>query len=523
MICDEQRKLKELKKEAVVKIMILMALFICLTGCGRQKAVEIEETVLPEEISVNGSVGEETTVQRKRHWLLDFSGEGNAREKDNTVKEIPFDFSFKPDAAHKEVEYFSLALARFKKPAGEYELRLYDQNGDILQRVPCGALAELIEISSGDFDHSPEFPTDDIVVFSSDASEGLYIQWNREESRFYKAIEIPRYTEIRDREKMLVEEDGEIYQKKVYELDRWYGLGSYEVRCLSLDKATGELEIRDCLDNVILLRETANFDNEGNLINKEYYDMLLWEDTYSIYDSEKSPYSWTMIRGEWTEDGEWVIKYESREKMLESLGFADSEPVYQYYDWHHNLRVELYMDEAMEHGCGIDYEYSYNSKMEKVTKACGFVIESIDQQEEWVERDFYSEISLLGPEHADDKFEEIIEYTPDGKPDYYQAQGLVAFNSAEGPVPTVLLELEYVYRDDGSLCYRYFLPYQRLWGSVGSTRSFFDEKERLVYEEENISYEPVRHYYIYQEDGAKPTYHLEIGYYLDDADLYPVK
>lgn len=532
------------KREILRKILILTGLLICLTGCGRQGnagTVETgqveeaaseetagedglqEEIIEPEAASEESSIRKEVTEQSERYWLLDFSEEGNKQEETGTVEEILFNFSFKPDAIHKEVADFSLALSKLKEPVGEYELRLYDGNGGILQRVPCGTLTELIEISSGGFDHSPEFPTDDIEIFSSGAPWGLYIGWNREKSRFYDAIEIPRHTEVRDREKMLVEEDGNIYRKSVYALDRWDGLGSYEVRRLLLDKETGELEIRDCLDDISLLKETVQVDDEGNLVNKEYYDMLLWEDTYRIYDNGKSLYSWTMMDGELTKDGEWIIEYESREEMLESLGFADSEPVYQYYDWHHNLRLELYMDKAMEHGCGIDYEYSYNSKLEKVTEACGFVIENTDEKEEWIDRDFYSEISLLGPEHADGGFEEIIEYTSDGKPDYYRAQGLMAFNSAEGPVPTVLQELEYVYRDDGSLFYRYYLPYQHLWSTSGTTYSFFDEKERIVYEEESIKYDPTKHYYIYRDAKGKPAYHLKIGYYFDDARLYPVK
>lgn len=494
------------EKTAIVKILILMTLLICLTGCGRHEGAGTEAPGSAEE-SVSEEPPEEAGIQE----------EVIEQEENNIVKEIPVDFSFWSSALREEVDYFSLTLAQLKEPAGEYELRLYNQKGNILQQVSCGVLTEPIEITFGDFDQYSGPPVNDMEIFSSDASEGLYIGWDDVKLRFYEAIKVPKYTEIQAG-KMLVEEDGDVYQvKKVYEL------GSYEIRRLLLNKDTGELEIWDCLDDVSLFNGIAKLDKEGNLINEEYYDMLLWEDTYSVYDDGKSLYTWTMISWERTEDGEWGIGYESREEMLESLGFAGSEPVYQYYDWHHNLRVELYMDEAMEHGCGIDYEYSYDRNMEKRTKACGFVIENVDQKEEWAERDFYSEISLLGPEHADDKFEEIIEYTSDGKPDYYRAQGLVAFNSAEGPVPTVLLELEYVYRDDGSLCYRYFLPYQRLWGSIGSTYSFFDEKERLVYEEEHVSYEPVRHYYIYQGEKDKPAYHLEVGYHLDDARLYPVK
>ncbi|MCI8380172.1 MAG: hypothetical protein HFI07_00045 [Lachnospiraceae bacterium] len=50
-----------------------------------------------------------------------------------------------------------------------------------------------------------------------------------------------------------------------------------------------------------------------------------------------------------------------------------------------------------------------------------------------------------------------------------------------------------------------------------------DEKERLVYEEEHITYESVKHFYIYRGNKDKPAYLLEVGYHLDDAWLYPIK
>lgn len=78
--------------------------------------------------------------------------------------------------------------------------------------------------------------------------------------------------------------------------------------------------------------------------------------------------------------------------MPESLGFADSEPMYQYYDWQHNLRLELFMDGAMERGCGIDYKYSCNNNMEKITDACGFMVYGLASEEEWEDRDIYAEM-----------------------------------------------------------------------------------------------------------------------------------
>ena len=507
------------EKERIGKILMLTALLICLTGCGRKEAVGAVETEQAE-----GSVSEETAEEDGlQEGIIESeadempqkadSEEGNGQEGENAVKEIPIDFTFWSNSLHEEVDYFSLTLAQLKKPAGEYELRLYNQKGDILQQISCGVLTEPVEISIGDFDYYPEYPpVNDMEIFSSGASEGLYIEWDDNKLRFGEMIEIPRYTEVRDGKMSVEEDDGKCLIKRICEL------GGREVRSFRLNKDTGELEIRDCMDGVNLFQGTAKVDDAGELINKEYYDMLLWEDIYPIEYEEDT---WTMIRGDWI-DGEWTIQYESREEMLESLGFTDSEPMYQYYDWHHNLLLELYMDEAMEHGCGIDYEYSYGNNMEKITDACGFEIYGLSLEEEWEDKDIYAEISSVGPDD-EEGFEETIEYTPDGRTDYYLAQGMVAFNSLEGPVLTRLLELEYVYRDDGSLFYRYYWPYRAVWSSIGRIDSFYDEKERLIYEDESVTCKMIKHYYIYQDESDKPTYHLKVDYRCDGAELYSIK
>lgn len=511
------------EKERIGKILMLTALLICLTGCGRKEAAGAVETEQAE-----GAVSEETAEEDglqediigseadEMPQKAD-SEEGNGQEGENAVKEIPIDFTFWSNSLHEEVDYFSLTLAQLKKPAGEYELRLYNQKGDILQQISCGVLTEPVEISIGDFDYYPEYPpVNDMEIFSSGASEGLYIEWDDNKLRFGETIEIPRYTEVRDGKMSVEEDNGKYLIKRICEL------GGREVRSFRLDKDTGELEIRDHMDGVNLFQGTAKIDGEGNLVNKDYYDMLLWKDIYLVdYPVEYDEDRWTMICGEWI-DGEWTIEYESKEEMLESMGFADSEPVYQYYDWHHNLLLELYMDETMEHGCGIDYEYSYNSNMEKVADACGFVIHGLKTEKEWEDRNVYAEISSIAPDD-EEGFEETIEYTPDGRPNYYLAQGMVAFNSLEGPVPTRLLELEYVYRDDGSLFYRYYWPYGASWSSQGSVYSFYDEKERVIYEYEYASCETIRYYYIYQDESDKPAYHLEVNYICDDVWLYPIK
>lgn len=484
------------KKESIIKILMLTALFICLSGCGGREAVETEAPE-PAEESVSEESTEEAGIQE----------EVIEQEENNIVKEIPVDFSFWSSALREEVDYFSLTLAQLKEPVGEYELRLYNQKGYILQQVSCGVLTEPIEISYGDFDQYPGPPVNDMEIFSSDASEGLYIGWDDVKLRFYEAIKVPKYTEVKDKKMLVVEEGNVCEERKIYQLGK-----KNEVRRFLLNKNTGELEICDCLDGENLFKGVVLLDKEKKPVNKKYYDFLLWEDIYSTGESMIDN-SISIYQKPIEEDGEWEVRYESREALLADFGFEDREPFYQCYDWHRDLLLELYKDEVTGQFLGISYDgYYINTVGEKEASMYGFEIDGAAEMK-WPGEDAYSGMTKFQADEQDyvKEYEEFTDYTTDGLPDHFLSQGLVRTEGGEGL--TRVMDIDYVYRDDGTLFYREYHHSTLVFPTNDCyLYSFYDEKGRVLYERGYITHGHLEDYYIYEKEGNMPTYHLELDY-----------
>lgn len=248
-------------KKNIIKMLIFLLLPFCLTGCGGQEAAGEENIGLTEEVSEDGDIRKEPKESNEEDIAKDPDSQltdgiaGEMEKEEETikkeltkeeispaVKEIPVDFPFWSSALMEDVDYFSLTLAELKEPAGEYELRLYNQNGDVLQQVSCGKLTEPIEILFGDFNDYSDRHANDMEIFSAGSSKGLYIRWDDLGLRFGKdAVEIPRYDEVRNW-KMLVLEDGDTYQvRKILELGQAYGQEYLEVRRWLLNRKTGLL------------------------------------------------------------------------------------------------------------------------------------------------------------------------------------------------------------------------------------------------------------------------------------------
>lgn len=136
----------------------------------------------------------------------------------------------------------------------------------------------------------------------------------------------------------------------------------------------------------------------------------------------------------------------------------------------------------------------------------GFVSDDIEDAE-WVDN-MYAPIDSLN----DSDYEKSMEYTADNRPSYFLAKGDDGTREKEGEnVP--LVEINYIYRDDGTLYDRHY-RHNSYW--AGSTRSsmdsLYDEKERLVYQQAYITHGTLEEYYIYPNDSNKPAYCLEFDY-----------
>lgn len=514
-------------RDIFTKILIQILLLLCMTGCGR-------EGTGVQEVGKQGKAELEQTGEKPEE--MEVTREAEEPETDITmesapaIKEIPVDFPF------YEADSYSLTLAQMKEPDGEYELRFYNKDGEILQQIPCGSLAEPIEFSC---DVLYGGSVRELEIFPADCDVGLFFEWRWDSGRFSEVpIEIPKYVEKRGHSMLTVEENDMCQIKKIYQLNREKQCVD-ESRLWELKKDTGELKIWDAFEKQSLFEGIVSLDEEGNPANGEYYDMLFWEDRYFLTDGLKDSTDMSAWidepRTESTEESEglagfeWAQRevfgndghgenYESREDFLTEFGFSDSDPVFQYYGRDHNLQLELYRDEFSDRFCGITYGYSFDNERKKSMGMYGFTINTV-QEQVWVEEDPFCTKTVYGDNAADfvSDAEEIIEYTPSGKPDYFRIEGWKEQEADEEikNALTTVLEINYVYRDDGTLFRKDYWHDSYTFGStLCSLKSHYDEKGRIVYKKGYITHGSLEYYYFYNGKGKKPAYCLILDHNL---------
>ncbi len=414
---------------------------------------------------------------------------GGGTEED-VYSEIPIDFPFRQMG-----QAYSLTLASKEtqgeteeKTDREYELWLHDENGEVLQRISCGVLAEPIA-----FSYDGLVGWSDLELFPEGSSTGLFFSWKNE--RFSeKGIRIPRYSEVRGRSILTVEDQGDCRIKKLCQIN--VGQGCVEtVRSWKLDRDTGMLEIWDHQNNRSLYSGRVDL-RDGAPVNQEYYDILFYDDLYVRSERPEELNVPTWIDGPRTDaDGDiggaegfeyvqrevfgndgHIGEYESREALLADFGFADSTPVYQYFNGHQDLWLELYQDSDSGRFCGIVYDWHITDEKEKWAGMQGFTVNSV-QREQWAGADPFSIQAVYGEE---------------GEP---------------------IIKINYVYRDDGTLFYRDYWHDPLEYGTtLSSLDSLYDESGRVVYEKGYITHGKLEYYYIYTNEGDKPAYCLTLDH-----------
>lgn len=475
--------MKNDKARGLIKLCALLLSVILsssqLAGCGAERAFEAHALI---------TGGVLLPVQKGRMRLAE-------------SWERPVNFAF------RELEPYTLMLAFSGEKRGEYELRLYDAGGRLLQRVPCGRLTEPIQFDN-DFGWSRY-----LGIFSADSPAGLFYAWENE--RFSEEpVEVPRYAQSRGMTVLTAaKEDAGCRVKELYSFN--YGKERMErLRSWKLREDTGFLEIWDYPHNRSLFSGAVLLDEAGEPVNREYYDMLLWENPYALWDDPEAES--TVPTGVWDSDGQLLSQeeYESREALLAAYGFADSSPIYKYYDGYQNLQLELYRNEDTGEFCGIVYSYSFNCDWEERVSMSGFSVRGAKAQEwdgGWQDYSVVDEGGYNGSD-AVENYEEIMEYTPDGRPDYFKSQGIMEWEEGYEEL-TTLLEVNYVYRDDGTLFYREYHHNQRIfYTTLSNLNSFFDESGRPVYESGYITHGRLEQYYVYAEEGDKPVYGIFLDY-----------
>lgn len=494
-----------------------------LAGCGSNAALPQTEEA---EISAKGPSQEEMQEKRQEASAKTAEQTENAAAKKKR-REIPIDFPFTGEQ--------KLTLAVPEEGQNAYELLYYGEDGKLIQQIFCGKLTEPVTFS---FDGIAYGSWEDLEIFSAGSDTGLLFIWK--DKRFLeKPIGIPRYEECRGTAMLTIREDEEICEKEIFCLNEEKNR-TEKVRSYVLHKDTGSLMIWNDIEKRYLFQDTVKLDENGNPLNKEYDDFLLWSDLPLLFDyeAEETVNTWIGKEPKPPEEGEAVeiesyedmqyhlygrsgntAKYESREALLAEFGFENSEPMYRYFDGNDHLELELFMDEDREQVCGFAYINRTNSDLDIVTEIQGFTLCSIPEVE-WNGGDpyaFRSVYGTTGEEYENVKdYEEHAEYNAFGKPDYFVVRGRVEGWSAEDMMQDIL-RIEYIYREDGTLYFRdYYHSHQAFGTTLMGMESFYDEHERVIYEWGYITHGALGYYYIYDDSGGKiadkPDYILMIDY-----------
>ncbi len=174
--------------------------------------------------------------------------------------------------------------------------------------------------------------------------------------------------------------------------------------------------------------------------------------------------------------------------------------------------MELYLDEETQQCYGIAYWNRVNCDRENVPKLFGFTICDIGERQ-WEEDFAFSWLCVetaRGNAEGEDQ-DSIIEYTKNGKPDYYLHQGLMEDCGVE--YMGNLVEIDFIYREDDTLFARNYHHDARTYTStLCSLNSYFDTKERLVYGTGYLTHGSCEFYYFYECDGEMPAYGLFLDY-----------
>lgn len=519
---------------------ILMAavctLCLLLASCGAQSTTETPETVTEpaEESAPEESMSEKSVMEEPA------KEQSSETESDTPVKETVIDFPFSYDVE----EGCKLTLACMDESAEEYELRFYDKDGNIAQKLSCGYLKEPVRFSYDNLT-ARDYYYNDLEIFSDGALNGLLFISDRttvEAGKLFQEepIEIPLYETAFYDGSFITSEESETNREEIL-----YRINEEQkrvelLRRMTLQKESAALEIWDYLDNRSAFSGEAVVKEDGSLANEEYYQYLFRNGRYPFYQSsdtdtairvwvsqtesaeensedDKEQSSFELVQNTVFGNTGHMSEYEDRKTFLSDFGFGEQEPFYCYYDGNGNLQLELYLDEERGQGCGLIHWYGYTYQMDKDDSMSGFAFDAVSDGT-WKEEDPYLLASVDGEtgEKSVEDYEENIDYTETGKVDCYRSLGIVGLHDEEGNVideKSIVVKIDYIYRDDGTLFYRDYYHNDYVFGSTWqSCDSYYDESERIVYESAYITHGSLEYYYIYDDTGREPAYAL----FLDD-------
>lgn len=242
--------------------------------------------------------------------------------------------------------------------------------------------------------------------------------------------------------------------------------------------------------------------------NTETEDEITEGNTSEIETSENINSVYAYIEGEFK--GDRGKPYSGVEEFLKAFSPEEAVPFYEYYDINGDLQMTFYYDEETKKGCGLRYCYSKSEDQSgEIVGINGFVFEGF-QTLIWEEPDIYSVKSINGSDGSSSvkNYNEEIKYDKDGRVTNFLSTGILYLLGEEEKIENVI-NINFQYRDDGTLFYKDYWHHALVFGSYGcSIDSFYDESERVVYEDAYVTHGSYDFYYIYSDDSRKPSYCL---------------
>ena len=210
-----------------------------------------------------------------------------------------------------------------------------------------------------------------------------------------------------------------------------------------------------------------------------------------------------------------VREYADKETFLREYGYDGKEPYFQYYTEKGELQLELYYSDYWNDvGCGLRYYPDEDWEPE------GFLFNGSGNYRYYrdfmvnggIETDRYSMSSFGGGDidSGIEDYEESAMYLENGRPISYTSQGWITYLHDKKETEKIL-EIEWSYRDDGTLRERDYWHNSMVFGTWYSSRqSYYDAQERLVWEHCYVTHGSVDYYYIYEDESEVPEYCLII-------------
>ncbi|MBP3460180.1 MAG: hypothetical protein J6K58_13300 [Lachnospiraceae bacterium] len=212
-----------------------------------------------------------------------------------------------------------------------------------------------------------------------------------------------------------------------------------------------------------------------------------------------------------------IVYYKCASDFIADCGFEEDKPFWEYDTEDGSLQLALYYDDASGEGCGIRYYPEEENKQEEGFRfyAGNFGEPQYSVMEAWADLASASRLSCKRStgKTAVSEYEESIERSLDYPYgiQHFESKGIV--KSDEDENPSSLLEIDWTYRDDGTLQRKEYRHNTSVFGTYRSSADYYyGEDERLLYQSFYAAHGSGDVYYIYGEDEVFPEFYLHIDH-----------